>query len=538
MNIERETYDHPEMSSDLDMSRFRMAKYPPKQLPYTTKSICPVCLLDEREVNVIDATVFERDGQIMFEKECPNHGVFEDIYWSDAAMFERVMNYWYMSLGLDNPRTQSIHGCPEDCGQCTNHLGHTALGLIDVTSRCNLSCSICFANAEGSGRTYEPEPDQVLEMLKNLRSNLPAPCPAVQFAGGEPTLSKNLPQYIKWADELGFRHIMVATNGIRIAKNPKYLQQLVDAGLKTLYLQFDGITEKPYITARNIDLREVKNQALDSARTANLDGIILVPTVVKGVNDQELGSIIRYALDNRDIVRCINFQPVSITGRIEHEKRMAMRITTPDAIKLIEKQTNGRIRQSDWYPISSMMGVGRAIGLMRGVNLFELHSHFACGMATFLFIGEDNTYYPITEVVDLEKLLITLEEICNLYADGARFPGLRSKVKLMKFLRHVRKKSFMKPVISSFLRSGSYSSLKVFMSKVIMLGIMHFQDPWNIDLERMKHCTINYASPDGRIIPFCTYNSIHRERIESVYGLDAQMPLEKKIRTEMVTEMD
>ncbi|MFX1416695.1 MAG: radical SAM protein, partial [Promethearchaeota archaeon] len=244
--------------------------------------------------------------------------------------------------------------------------------------------------------------------------------------------------------------------------------------------------------------------------------------IVRGVNDQELGGIIQYALDNRDIVRCINFQPVSITGRIEHEKRMAMRITSPDAIRLIEEQTNGRIKRSDWYPISSMMGVGRAIGLIRGVNLFELHSHFACGMATFLFIKDDGSYYPITEVVDLERLLVTLEEICNLYADGGKLPGLRSKLKLMRFLRHVKKKSFMKPLISSFLRSGSYSSLRAFMNKVIMLGMMHFQDPWNIDLERVRHCTINYASPDGRIIPFCTYNSIHREAVESKYGMDSR----------------
>jgi uncharacterized radical SAM superfamily Fe-S cluster-containing enzyme len=522
-------HEHPERGSNQDMSRFRMVKHPPKQLPYMTKSLCPVCLLDEKKVTVIDATVFERNNQILFEKECPYHGEFEDIYWSDAEMFMRVMKYWYESIGIENPRTESTHGCPEDCGQCSDHLAHTALGLIDVTNRCNLSCPICFANAEESDSVYEPNPDLVLEMLKNLRNNLPAPCPAVQFAGGEPTMSDHLPQFIKWADELGFRHIMAATNGIRIARNPDYLQQLVDAGLKTLYLQFDGVTEKPYLVSRNRDLREIKNQALASARSADLDGIILVPTIVKGVNDQELGGIIQYALDNRDIVRCINFQPVSVTGRIEHEKRRSMRITTPDAIKLIESQTNGQIKHSDWYPISSMMGVGRAIGLIRGVNLFELHSHFACGMATFLFIQDDGTYYPITEVVDLEKLLVTLEDICNLYADGGRLPGLRAKLKLVKFLRHVKKKSFMKPLISSFLKSGSYSSLRAFMNKVIMLGMMHFQDPWNIDLERVRHCTINYATPDGRIIPFCTYNNIHREAVESMYGMNSQEgPIVKK----------
>jgi hypothetical protein len=503
-----------------DMTRskkFAMTKHQPRVLPYMTSSLCPDCLYDDKRVNVIEAEVFEENNQVMMKKTCIKHGEYIEIYWSDADMFRRVMKYWYKTIGLDNPRTSSSKGCPYDCGQCPQHYAHTALGLIDVTSRCNMKCPICFADSEDSETFYEPAPEQVFEMLENLRRNLPVATPGIQFAGGEPTLSDYLPRYVRWAQELGFRHIMIATNGIKMARSVNYVRELVEAGLKTIYLQFDGVTKEPYIEARNVDLRQIKDEVLINCKEAGLDGVILVPTIVRGLNDTELGDIIRYALKNRDIVRCINFQPVSFTGRIDHNKQQKMRITIPDAIHLIERQTDGKIKSDDWYPVSSMMGVGRVLGLMRGLPMFELHAHPACGMATFLFIEDDGSYYPITQVVDLEALLEILEEICDYYAEERRFAGLRSKLKLAGFLKHIRKKNFMKPIISSFLRSGTYSSLRAFMNKVIMLGMMHFQDAFNIDLERVQHCGINYATPDGRIIPFCTYNTIHRSEVEGTF---------------------
>jgi uncharacterized radical SAM superfamily Fe-S cluster-containing enzyme len=142
-------------------------------------------------------------------------------------------------------------------------------------------------------------------------------------------------------------------------------------------------------------------------------------------------------------------------------------------------------------------------------------------MATFLFINDDGSYVPITEVVDLDELLITLEEICNLYAENKSFVGIRSRLKLLGFIRKIKRKSYMKPLISSFLRKGTYSSLRAFMNKVIMLGMMHFQDAWNLDLERVQHCTINYATPDGRIISFCTYNNIHRTSVEQKFSVNS-----------------
>ncbi len=500
------------------LTRYHCEKYPVKALPYTTQSICPECLIEDEKTVVIDALVYEENGKIMYKKNCDKHGEYVDVYWGDAEMFKKAQGWWYKSVGLDNPRTETVKGCPEDCGQCPEHKSHTALALLDVTNRCNLRCPICFAVAAEGGSVYEPEPEEVLEMMRNLRRNLPVPAPALQFAGGEPTVSKHLPQYITWAKELGFKHVQIASNVIRIGKSKQYLQELRDAGLSTIYMQFDGITPKPYLEARGTDLLPLKKQAVQNAREVGMESLVLVPTVVRGINDDQLGGIINFAVENRDVVRCINFQPVSITGRIDHDARKDMRITIPDCIHLIEEQTGGKIPASEWYPVPSMMPVGRALGLIKGGPDLELSSHFACGMATFIYIDDDGDYKPITDLIDVDKFLVLLEEIANLYADEARGASKRAKAKLAAGVRHIKKKGLIKDLLGAFLNRGDYDSLAKLMRRIIMVGMMHFQDPYNFDLERVQHCDINYSVPDGRIIPFCTMNTIHRSRVEEKFS--------------------
>ena len=500
------------------ISRYHVEKHPVRELPYNTQSICPECFLNEDKVHVIDATLYEEDGKVMYKKTCEEHGEFVDVYWGDVEMFNKAQGWWYKTVGLDNPRTETVKGCPEDCGQCPEHKSHTALALLDVTNRCNLRCPICFAVAAEGGTVYEPEPEQVLEMMRNLRRNLPVPAPAIQFAGGEPTVSKHLPKYIKWAKQLGFRHVQIASNVIRIGKSKEYLQELRDAGLSTIYMQFDGVTPGPYLEARGTDLLPLKKQAVQNAREVGMESLVLVPTVVRGINDNQLGDIIQYAVDNRDVVRCVNFQPVSITGRIDHDARSEMRITIPDCIHLIEEQTGGKIPATEWYPVPSMMPVGRALGLIKGGPDLELSSHFACGMSTFIYIDDDGDYKPITDLIDVDKFLVLLEDIANLYADGARGASKRAKAKLAAGARHIKKKGLIKDLLSAFLNRGDYESLAKLMRRVIMIGMMHFQDPYNFDLERVQHCDINYSVPDGRIIPFCTMNTIHRSRVEEKFS--------------------
>ncbi|MFX1416804.1 MAG: tetraether lipid synthase Tes, partial [Promethearchaeota archaeon] len=387
-----------------------------------------------------------------------------------------------------------------------------------VTNRCNLRCPICFAVAAEGGNVYEPTPEEVLEMMRNLRSNRPVPAPALQFAGGEPTVSKHLPQYIKWAKELGFRHVQIASNAIRIGKSKEYFQELRDAGLSTVYMQFDGVTPGPYLEARGTDLLPVKKQAIQNAREIGMESLVLVPTVVRGINDDQVGDIIEFAVENRDVIRCVNFQPVSITGRIDHDARTEMRITIPDVIHLIEEQTGGKIPADAWYPVPAMMPVGRALGLMKETPQLELSTHFACGMSTFIYINEDGDYEPITNLIDVSKFLVLLEDISNLFAEEKMGASKRAKAKLAAGARHIKRKGIIKDLLSAFLNRGDYESLAKFMRRIIMVGLMHFQDPYNLDLERIQHCDVNYSAPDGRIIPFCTMNTIHRSRLEDKFS--------------------
>jgi uncharacterized radical SAM superfamily Fe-S cluster-containing enzyme len=198
---------------------------------------------------------------------------------------------------------------------------------------------------------------------------------------------------------------MIASNAIRIGKSKAYLQELRDAGLSTVYMQFDGVTPEPYIAARGSNILPVKKQAILNAREIGMHSLILVPTVVRGVNDDQVGKIIDFAVENRDVVRGVNFQPVSITGRINHDARKEMRITIPDVIKLIEEQTGGQIPASEWYSVPSMLPLGRGLGLMQNTPQFELSAHFACGMSTFIYITDDGSYRPITDMMDVDKFI-------------------------------------------------------------------------------------------------------------------------------------
>jgi uncharacterized radical SAM superfamily Fe-S cluster-containing enzyme len=351
-------------------------------------------------------------------------------------------------------------------------------------------------------------------MLKQLRNIKPVPATALQFSGGEPTVREDLPDLIRLAKEVGFEHVEVNTNGIRLAQSVEYCRELANAGASTIYLQFDGVTREPYIAARGLDLLDTKLQAIENCRKAEFDSVVLVPTIVKGVNDHQLGDIVRFAAQNFDVIRCVNFQPVSITGRIDYEKRRQMRITIPKCIKLIEEQTDHQIQSSDFYPIPCVVPVSQAVGALKGRDYVDFTVHEHCGMATFLFI-EDDKLIPITKYANVDQLLESMKKVTELADRGAK---TRARLRLLtSSLRHVRF-GILKQLMEAVLNEGSYSSLGQFMRRILMIGMMHFQDPYNFDLERLERCGIHYAVPDGRVIPFCAMNSIYRTQIEQEFG--------------------
>ncbi|MEM1550704.1 MAG: radical SAM protein, partial [Candidatus Bathyarchaeia archaeon] len=471
----------------------------------------PECL------KVLDAVIFEENNMVYIRKECPEHGFFQDVYWSDYELYERAKKFDFIGNGLENPRTTIKNGCPYDCGICPQHKSHTVLAIIDITNRCNLHCPVCFATAGTTGYVYEPSLDEIKGMLINLRSNNPVPADALQLSGGEPTVRDDLPEIIRMTKDLGFKHVEVNTNGLRIASDLEYCRMLKEAGMSTVYLQFDGLTPEVYKFTRGIDLVEVKKRVIENCRKAGIDSVVLVCTLIRGVNDGEVGNIIRFAVENFDVIRCVNFQPVSLCGRIPAEKRMNMRITIPDWIRLVEDQTGGQVKRTDFYPVPTVVPVSKAVGAIRGRRYVEFTAHPHCGMATYIFV-ENGKIVPITRYADVNNFIEAMKRV---YEEAERGHGLRAKLRLIGALRYV-KLGMLRKYIWPVLKTGSYKSLGDLHRRMILISAMHFMDPYNFDLERVQRCVIHYALPDGRIIPFCTMNSIHRPLIEKALGIPVE----------------
>ncbi len=481
-----------------------------------TKSLCPQCL------EVIDAEVYGEDGKILIKKRCEEHGEFNDVYWSDASSYHKFSECRYEG----NPGIQitknSDNGCSFDCGLCPEHKSSTMLAIIDLTNRCNQRCPTCFANAAVSGYLYEPRMEQLEEMMKLLRSEVP-PCPAVQFAGGEPTIREGFVNIVKMARSLGFPHIQVATNGIAMAKSEEFCHRLKEAGLHTVYLQFDGTKEEPYKILRGFPALKTKLKAIENCRRGGLKSVVLVPTLMKGVNDDQVGDMVRFAAENLDIVRGVNAQPVSFEGRVDESERKKGRITIPDFINLLEEQTDGEIPRESFYPVPFVAPFSYFVEAWKGIPQMELTVHPHCGAATYVFV-DNGRFTPITEFVDVEGLMEFLMEESEEIK--------KSKVGKMKAAARIVSASILGKFIDkdkapaefdavslmSILGKGNRDSLAVFHRKTLFIGAMHFQDAYNFDFERVKRCGIHYATPDLRIIPFCSYNAIHRPSVEKAFS--------------------
>ena len=485
-----------------------------------TKSLCPEC------GKPLDAEVYSEDGKVFIKKTCDEHGEFINTYWSDDEVYNRVNNYEPSITSVENPCVDGIAACPSNCGLCPKHETSTVLGLIDVTNRCNLKCPVCFANAAASGRLYEPTQDEIRQMLKNLRNLKPNPTPAIQYAGGEPTVRKDIVELVEMAKEEGFTHVQIATNGLRLARKENLAKELKEAGLNTIYLAFDGVTPEPYINNRGKDLLPYKLQAIENCRKAHL-GIVLVPTLIKGVNDHQIGEIIKFAFDNNDIIYGVNFQPVSFAGRTPSDEVEAQRITIPDFIQIIEDQTDGDVKTTDFYPPSFVEPIAKFIGALDGEQpSVTLNCHQHCGIATYVFrdktegSGKDKLI-PITRFVDVEELCEKLDEYADKLLEGKRKRVLASATRsLIKVVdtKETPENLDIKRILLNVFTKRSYEALGDFSKDSMLISCMHFMDPFNFDEDRVKKCVIHYATPDGRIIPFCTMNSMYRESVEEKFS--------------------
>ncbi len=487
----------------------------------TVPSLCPLCL------KAVNARLFQEGDAVYIEKSCEDHGYFKDIYWSDAALFRKFERYWCDGSGVDNS-ARGFKGCPFDCGLCENHKTSTLLGNIDVTSRCNLSCPVCFANA-GAG-IYEPSQEQIRDMMKSLRSERPVPCPAIQLSGGEPTVRDDLPQIVAMAKEMGFSQIQVATNGLRLAESLELCRMLERSGLNTVYLQFDGVTPEPYLRVRGRDLFPVKLRAIDNLRRAGQKSVVLVPTLAKGINDLQVGEMVRFASERIDIVKGVNFQPISFAGRADQEERQKKRITIPDLLALLEDQTDGEIARSDFYPVPFVVPISDLLAAQTGALQPAFTVHPCCGAATYAYCS-GGAVVPITRFLDVVGLMESIQKEVDAFdsSNGSSLSRLKMNGMILKELpRFVDESQAPKGLnvarsLISVFRSGTKESLTEFHNKMLFLGAMHFQDLYNLDLERLQRCGVHYATPDGRIIPFCSYNTIHRSEVEERFSKPQQM---------------
>ena len=443
-----------------------------------TRSICPRCLI------TIDAQILLKHGRVIMRKRCPTHGWFEVLISSDAEMYLSSLRYnkpGTYPLGFS---TEVVEGCPRDCGLCPEHKQHTCLGLIEVNSHCNLDCPICFADAQPGFSLSMAQVERMLDRFVELEGEPEV----VQFSGGEPTIHPEILPMMRMAKDKGVRLVMLNTNGIRIARDDRFLAGLADIN-PTIYLQFDGFSSQTHQALRGKDLLPIKLKALDRMAEANMD-VVLVPAIEKGVNHDEIGNIVKFGIEH-PAVHGIAFQPVTHSGRFTAFDPMG-RETLADVVHGIAEQTGGMFIESDFIPVPCC--------------------HPTCRSATYAYV-ENGQVTPLLRVVDVDKYLD--------YITNSALPKIRPDV--LKALEGLWSASSVPGTAAaterfhcascdlSFPNETSYLKNHIFT-----IVVQTFADPYTMDLKALMKCCVGELIPDGRIIPFCAYNSVgYREQVRA-----------------------
>ncbi len=493
-----------------------------KGLPKTTESLCPECL------KVIPAIKEEEDGKVVMKKRCAEHGDFKDTLYSDVRFYLKMEEWVFGDYrGVMNPAIPNATRCPSQCGLCNMHTSHTGLANIDLTNRCNLTCPICFANANNAGYLYEPSLQEVRKMLKALRDMKPVNCRSVQFSGGEPTIYPHFFEALKMAKDMGFSHIQIATNGI-LFNDIEFAQRAKEAGLHTLYLQMDGTDDEIYRRTRGEKLWELKMRTVEVCRKVGLK-IVFVPTIVKGYNDNQIGNIVKCAIDNVDVISGISFQPVAFTGRIAKKELEAKRFTLSDLARCVAEQTGLTDDLEDWFPLSCVAPFSRLISSLRGEETTQLTCHPHCSAGTYLYVDEDKNAVPITRFIDIGPMLKEMDMLSRNSLKS--FSKFLTEIKALNALRkyyHPEKapkgltfEKFLLSLQGMVDKKVGRGELGIKTYKALLVAGMHFMDAYDYDIERVKRCVIHYAAPNGLLYPFCAYNSgiVFREKIEKKYSL-------------------
>lgn len=490
-----------------------------------TESICPECFRKESKINKIDAQIVKDDNKIWITKECGKHGKFKSRLFSDPEIYERWQQYQITGEGPEEVDPLPLSGNK----LYQKHLSQSVLTNLYVTNRCNLRCSYCFANAGAEGFVYNPSLEEIRDLLEQVREENPVPSKALQITGGEPTIREDLIDIIEIANDLGFTHIQLNTNGIKLSESVDYCKRIKEAGVDTVYMSFDGLTEdaNPWVNQQK--------KAIENCREAEL-GVVLVPVVMKDMNLDQLGKVVQYAKENVDVIRGVNFQPISFTGRITNitkEDRESERVDYSEAFESIEKETNGQITRDDFYPVPFVYPISKLVEGLKGERQVEFTANPKCGGATYAFV-KDGKLIPITDFIDVEGFMELVDKL-------SRTEGMLKRAKIAVSLLKNASKYIdsekapegldLRSLLVNAITKGDYNALGDFHHKSLYIGTMWFQDAWNIDLERLKRCVVHYTTEEG-VVPFCAYNGLNiGPKIREKYSMSFEEWEEKTGKT-------
>jgi len=511
----------------------RERTFPQLGWPRETDSLCPRCVKEvragilsgERDLRTlidgkpgeIRAKIHEKDGKIVMTKECPTHGRFEDVMAIDPAFLERIERL-YPGRDFLAPLSKL-----REHGSSSVKYGRGSVLTVDLTNRCNMMCDPCFMDANQVGYVHELAWDEVQKILDDSLTVQPRRQMSVQFSGGEPTLSPHFLTAIEYARKVGYFCVQCATNGVRFAQDPEFARQAKASGLRLAYLQFDGVTNEANSHRKVGNLFDVKLRAIENLHAAGID-VVLVVTVVNGVNNDQVGPIVDFAIANADKVTVVSFQPVSFTGRDEDvtdEARVAQRYTLSHLAHDVKAQTGATEPLRDWFPLSAMGPFSDLTDTLMGDTAdwgsMKCGCHPNCGIGTVLFVHKKTKQMvPLTQFLDLEQLLLDVQEITDA-AQGRAVTVAELVVALLKnfhaehappgFTFYHLVKQFLSQTGNRGKKIGEFESdAAEFEWRALFVAGMWFQDLFNYDFRRTEMCIIPYGTQMGEI-SFCAYNT-------------------------------
>lgn len=493
---------------------------PPLGWPRETDSLCPVC------VREITAQIIERDGKILMVKDCPRHGHFEDVLSIDPAFFKHLEdNYPGSDIRSHHDESLRHHG------SSTMRYGRGAVLNIDLTNRCNMMCDPCFMDANQVGFVHELGLDDVKRLLDNSMSIRPRRQMSVQFTGGEPTLSPHFLEALRYAKRLGYNSVQAATNGIVFAKDPEFARQAAEAGLRYAYLQFDGIGNAANAHRGVGNLFDVKLQAIENLWKAGVE-IVPVITIINGVNNEQVGRVVQFALDNPRKIPFLAFQPVSFAGRdqeVTPERRAAQRYTLSHLAHDVHAQTGLGEPARDWFPISLISTFSDWADLMHGSHdpwgHLSCGCHPNCGVALAVMVDkETKEAVPLTKFIDAAQVARDVARV-NDGARGRILSGIGMALAVARNYdpfaapRHFKLRDMLIKFDKTFGATGEdYGNVggdrtladiekrRQDRWNFLIIAGMWFQDLFNYDFRRTERCIIPYATQQGEI-SFCAYNT-------------------------------